>query len=158
MKFSDKPGLKLIALDAESLRVISAHLQDAIFNARDMTFLPRERRFAAVANRFDWADALSGGKRPAKSYLRRLTGLRFEQVQAAQVSGINLNDTTAMLSLLAIRFEPLDEPAGFIMLDFAGGGAIRLCVDCIEAEMRDLDAAWVTPRRPRHPDGEGASS
>ena len=58
-------NLKLIALDAEDLKVISAHLQDAVLKVGDMAFVPRERRFAAVLNRFDWTTALPGGKRRA---------------------------------------------------------------------------------------------
>ena len=52
------PDLKLIALDADDLAVISAHLQDAVMKVGDLAFLPREKRFAAVANRFDWMDAI----------------------------------------------------------------------------------------------------
>ncbi len=48
------PELKLIALDADDLKVISAHLQDAVLRVGDIAYLPRERRFAALGNRFDW--------------------------------------------------------------------------------------------------------
>ena len=51
--------LKLIALDADDLAVISAHLQDAVLKVGDVAYLPREKRFAAMGNRFDWADALA---------------------------------------------------------------------------------------------------
>ncbi len=47
--------LKLIALDAENLAILSAHLQDAVLLVGDMAFLPAEKRFAAIMNRFDWA-------------------------------------------------------------------------------------------------------
>ena len=42
----DKSTLKLIALDADDLKVMSAHLQDAVLKIADMAFVPRERRFA----------------------------------------------------------------------------------------------------------------
>ena len=32
-----------------------------------------------------------------------------------------------------------DDPEGFVTLFFADGGAIRLHVECIEAELRDLE-------------------
>ena len=48
--------LKLIALDAEDLSVLSANLQDAVLRIADIAYLPREKRFAAIANRFDWLD------------------------------------------------------------------------------------------------------
>ena len=53
--------LKLIAFDVDDLAVLSAHLQDAVLKVGDIAYLPRERRFAAIGNRFDWADALKGG-------------------------------------------------------------------------------------------------
>ena len=43
--------LKLIALDAEDLGVISAHLQDATFRVADITYIPRENRFVGLNNR-----------------------------------------------------------------------------------------------------------
>ena len=43
-------------------------------------------------------------------------------------------------------------PDGYVMLIFAGDAALRLHVECIEAELRDLGAAWQTARRPQHDD------
>lgn len=143
--------LKLIALDAEDLAVVSAHLQDAVVRVEDMAFLMGERRFVAVANRFDWETAADAPAR--KGFARRRTGLRFDRVQSAKVSGIDLKDKTATLCLLAIEFSAVAEPAGLITLVFSGGGAIRLDVECIEAELKDLGAAWQTPYKPRH-DGD----
>jgi Protein of unknown function (DUF2948) len=147
--------LKLIAFDAEDLDVISAHLQDAILKAGDMSYLPKEKRFVAVLNRFDWSLALeSGVKRTALR--RRQTALRFERVLKAQYTGIDLAHTDATLSLLALRFEPAgpEDPAGAVVLYFSGSGAVRLEVECIEAEMKDLGPAWRARRRPNHPEDE----
>jgi hypothetical protein len=146
------PDLKLIALDAEDLAIISAHLQDAVMKLGDLAFLPREKRFAAVANRFDWVDAIKREATGEKPYARRRAALRFERVLAAQVQGLDLKRKDAVASLLAIGFEPGDAPAGHVILQFAGGGAIRLNVECIEAELRDLGPAWEAKSRPRHPE------
>ncbi len=154
MSARDKNDLKLIALEPEGLEVMSAHLQDAVMAVGDMTYLPRERRFAAVVNRFDWADALTTGRPRSKTYTRRKSGLRFEHVLSAQLSGIDLADKTRILSLLAIRFEPGQSPAGHVVLSYAGGAAIRIGVDCVEAELKDLGAAWATRRLPKHPDDD----
>lgn len=59
--------LKLIALDAEDLAVVSAHLQDAVLKVADMAYLPREKRFAMLVNRFDWASVIKGAKRRSRS-------------------------------------------------------------------------------------------
>jgi hypothetical protein len=146
--------LKLIALDADDLAVMSAHVQDAVLKVGDVAYLPKERRFAAVANRFDWAGALADGKAGAQAYARRHAALRFERVLAAKVQGIDLNDKSAVLSLLALSFEPGEAPEGDITLHFAHGGAIRLHVECIEAELKDLGPVWQTRSKPNHPDDD----
>jgi hypothetical protein len=139
--------LKLIALDPEDLRVLSCHLQDAVIRVGDMAYLKDEMRFAAIVNRFDWERA---GQMREGAYQRRRSGVRFERVKAAQVQGLDLKQKDAVLSLLAVTFEPGEEPEGTLTLLFAGGGAIRLKVECIEAELRDLGAAWRTHSKPQH--------
>ncbi|MEO1200277.1 MAG: DUF2948 family protein [Pseudomonadota bacterium] len=147
--------LRLFALDEEDLALVSAHLQDAIGRVGDMAFLPKERRFAVIFNRFDWAgvDADDGngtGRSRARSYERRRTALHFERVLRAQVRGLPRTDKDALVNLLAIRFEPSDPPAGMIELVCSGDAAIRLDVECVEARMSDLGPAWATQARPDH--------
>lgn len=153
------PDLKLIALDADDLAVISAHLQDAVLRVGDIAYLPRERRFAAVANRFDWLDALdpvrAAAKRGPERFQRRRTGLRFERVLSAKVHALDLKDKKATLALLSVTFTPRngpDSPDGDVTLTFSGGAAIRLEVECLEAELKDLGAAWSAKQSPEHPD------
>ncbi len=74
----------------------------------------------------------------------------------AKTLGLDLRDKRRVLSLLAIRFEEKDVPSGVVTLIFAGGGAIRLRVECIEAELRDLGAAWKAARAPDHPNDDTA--
>jgi hypothetical protein len=144
--------LKLIAFDADDLSVLSAHLQDAVLKVGDLAFLPREKRFAAIANRFDWLDALENEAGRGTRYARRRAALRFERVLGAQVHGLDLKNKGAITELLAVSFEPGEPPAGRVILQFADGGAVRLNVECIEAELRDLGPAWEAKSRPRHPE------
>ena len=150
--------LKLIALDAEDLGVISAHLQDATFRVADITYIPRENRFVGLNNRFNWSTALnpSGSKDPMT---RHRAALRIERVRSARTQGIDLSSKSDVLSLLAIQFVQLhdDDPGGHITLLFAGGGAIRLEVEYIEMELRDLGGAWATNSLPTHPESEDDS-
>jgi hypothetical protein len=139
--------LKLIALDPEDLKVLSCHLQDAVIRVGEMAYLKQEMRFAAIANRFDWEQA---AKLNDATYRRRRSGLRFERVRSAKLQGIDLAQKDVVLELLAVTFEPGEEPSGVLTLLFAGGGAIRLEVECIEAELRDLGAAWRTRVKPEH--------
>jgi hypothetical protein len=141
--------LKLIALDAEDLAIIAAHLQDAVLRIEDMAYLKAQRRFAIVVNRFDWSHAVKATD-TAGRFVRKRSGVRLEHVTAAQVQGIDLARKDQVLSLLTLTFAPREEPAGTVTLTFAGGGAVRLEVECIEAALSDLGAAWATSRKPEH--------
>jgi len=148
--------LKLIALDAEDLAVLSAHLQDAVLRVGDIAYLKGQKRFAAIANRFDWGQA-SGKASAKKSFTRRRSGVRFERVLGAKITQIDLKAKDTVLSLLSVDYKAAngeEGPEGHITLNFSGGGAIRLEVECIEAELSDLGAAWTTRRKPEHADGE----
>ena len=145
--------LKLIALDAEDLSVLSAHLQDAVLQVGDLAYQRQDKRFAAIANRFDWVEAMDGSSASSDSgYTRRQAALRFERVLDAKLNGIDLKNKGAVLSLLALSFEPHEPPAGDVTLHFANGAAIRLSVECIEAEVRDLGPVWRAASMPSHPD------
>jgi hypothetical protein len=37
-----------------------------------------------------------------------------------------------------------------VILTFSGGAALRLEVECLEAELADLGPAWITESRPAH--------
>jgi hypothetical protein len=137
--------LKLIALDDEDLQVLSAHVQDAVLQVADMGLAQAERRFALMLNRFDWTSAGTRGKGR-----RKRAALRFEHVLAVKSAGFNPKASDGVLELLAIRFTPSDAPAGTVTLDFAGGGSVALDVECLEARLHDLGAAWAAKAVPAH--------
>lgn len=137
--------LKLIALDAEDLEVISANVQDAVVKVEDMGFAQADRRFALMLNRFDWTSADGRGKGA-----RKRAALRFDHVTGARTAGYDPRASEGVLELLAIRFEQKDAPAGVITLDFAGGGSVALDVECLEARLHDLGAAWAAKAVPAH--------
>lgn len=150
--------LKLLALDEDDLQIMSAHLQDAVLRVGDIAYVPSEKRFAMIVNRFDWEGANDGKSGRKKNFQRRRSAMRFDRVLGAQLQGIDLKAKSAVLELLAIQFEETKKPEGHVMLHFAGGGAIRLHVECIEAEMKDMGPVWKTKLKPEHEDdGEAAS-
>lgn len=146
MSSSEHP-LKLMALDEEDLSIISAHCQDAIVRLDELAYLKSSRRFAIIMNRFDWESAHEGKQ---KQFRRRRAALRFECVDHASRLNLPQGDQKQAKELLAIHFQPTTLPAGSIHLIFAGGGEIKLAVECIEAELRDLGAIWETDSRPNH--------
>jgi hypothetical protein len=138
--------LKLMVLDADDLAIVSAHLQDAIAKVGDMAYLPAEKRFAMLLNRFDWTTA--GKPEP----VRKRSGIHFERVLAAKMKGIDLSKRDTVLNLLAVEFEEQEAPSGAVTLHFSGDGAIRLEVECLEAALSDLGPQWPAQKCPCHND------
>lgn len=137
--------LKLIALDEEDLEVISAHVQDAVLKVEDMGFAKSDHRFALMLNRFDRTGKTAKGKSQ-----RKRAALRFEHVNSARTAGFDPDAKQGVLDLLAVRFEVKNAPEGTILLEFAGGGTVALDVECLEARLHDLGAAWAAKVVPDH--------
>ena len=143
--------LRLIALDEQDLEVVSSHLQDAVVRVSEMAYVPSQKRFAAILNRFNWEKAT---KAASNENERRRTALRFDRVLGAQIKSLKPSASDRVLSLLAVRFEASDHPSGYVTLTFSGDASIRLHVECIEAELTDLGPAWRAHSKPQHPGGE----
>ena len=139
--------LKLVALDADDLEIISAHVQDAVMQVGAIDWRPGEKRFLIEMNRFVWEKA---GGLLRRHNERRRSVLHFDRVLAVRSSGIDRGKAQEVLSLLTIGFAEDAAPAGSIELLFAGGGAIVLDVECVEARLADLGAAWAAGSRPVH--------
>lgn len=144
-------GLKLRAADAEDLAVLSAILQDSLVTIAEMAYLPEERRFALVANRFRWEPPAEAAQ-PKKGggAERVLTGLCIDGVSAVSRRGFHPRESDRILSLLALRLEEGGADRSLI-LDFAGGSSVRLEVDRIMCHLDDLGEPWPTRWRPKHP-------
>jgi hypothetical protein len=138
--------LKLLALDEEDLQVISAHVQDAVLRVADMGYARGDRRFALLMNRFDWE---TGASRRGKG-VRKRAALHFDAVQSVATNGFDPAAPEGVLELLDIAFMPVDGPAGIVELRFAGGGTVRLGVECLEARLSDLGASWAAAAKPSH--------
>ena len=99
--------LKLAALDAEDLKVIAAHAQDAVGKVGDIVWRPAERRLTIELNRYVWEKAGGHGKE------RRRSLLHFARVEAVKSAHIRRDFPDAVVSLLTVRFEGRDDdPSG----------------------------------------------
>lgn len=136
--------LKLLALDREGLGVISAHVQNTCVRRSDMVFMPRQRRFVLAGMRFDWVGAKAGRAERVSSLLR------FDRVLKVSHLGLGDKDKDAALNLLAVTFEKTDPPAGMILLAFADGALVRLEVECVEGELRDMGRRLPAEACPGH--------
>jgi hypothetical protein len=128
--------LKLIALDADDLAVISAHVQDARVQASDIIWRQGEKRLVVGMNRLDWEQTLSG----EAASRRLISALRFDRVLSCKSRNIDLEAPQTVLELLGIEFHPTEAPGGSAVLLFSHGGALRLDVECLECELADLGA------------------
>lgn len=138
--------VKFIALDNDDLEVVSAHVQDALVRVADVLWRPQEHRLVVALNRFDWMGASEG----AGSYHRCRSALRFERVTSCKCRSLNPAGRDDVLELLAVEFTPTDAPAGVVTLTFAGGGVLRLEVECLECELADLGPTWTAKSCPGH--------
>ena len=126
--------LKLIALDADDLAVISAHVQDARVNVADIIWRQGEKRLVIGMNRLDWEQTLEGETSPR----RLIAALRFDRVLSCKSRNIDMVAPEARLELVGIEFHADEAPSGSAVLLFSHGGALRLDVECLECELTDL--------------------
>jgi hypothetical protein len=126
--------LKLIALDADDLAVISAQVQDARVRTSDIIWRQDEKRLVVGMNRLDWEQTLAGEAEPR----RLVSALRFDRVLSCKSRQIDLKAQDLTLELLGIEFHPGEAPGGSVLLMFTHGGAVRLDVECLECELADL--------------------
>ena len=136
--------LRLLAEDAHDLQIISAALQDAILRPVDIRWEKAARRVTVTLSRFCWE---CGGARVRSA-------LQFGDVEAVQSRDL-ARAPDAPLSLLALHYAPMEAPGAAVTLMFAGGGDLRIHVECLDAVLADLSERWPTGAEPAH--GEDAA-
>lgn len=133
--------LRLLAEDAVDLQIISAALQDAILRPVDISWEKGARRLTIVLSRFCWE---CGGTRV-------MAAMQFGDVEAVKSRRLPRLPESA-LELLALDFEPTEAPGGRVILMFAGGGDLRIDVECLDAVLTDLSDRWPARVAPTHLD------
>ncbi|RZJ17621.1 MAG: DUF2948 family protein [Brevundimonas sp.] len=134
--------LRLLAEDAEDLQIISAALQDAILRPVDIVWEKAARRLTVTLSRFCWE---CGGTRV-------MAAMQFGDVEAVKSRRLPRAPESA-LELLALDFEPTEAPGGRVILMFAGGGDLRIDVECLDAVLADLSDRWPARVAPLHENG-----
>lgn len=141
--------LQLLATDAEGLEVISAALQDAVGVLGDIRYEKGPRRLTLALNRFRWeAGANKGGAHKTGERVR--AALQLGGVLDVKAKRLRRDAPKAVVSLLAVSFEPGEPPGGAVVFSFAGGGELKASVECVDAVLADLSRPWPTPNRPAH--------
>ncbi|MBK0327738.1 DUF2948 family protein [Rhodobacteraceae bacterium F11138] len=141
--------LNLSAQDDDDLQVIAALTQDSVFPMTEMRWLPQQRRFALLLNRFRWEDDTRARHAPE----RVQSILVVDNVLQVASQGIDRQAADMILSLLSLTFEPGDDGAGELLLTLAGDGAIRLSTEALDVTLKDVTRPYRAPsgKVPEHP-------
>ncbi len=145
--------LKLTALDAEDLQVVSALLQDAVGRIGDTAYLPKRRQFAAMFNRFRWENEIDAGQNSPlgrRRPQRVRCAAHFNGILAVRTLGVLQSNPEQLLNLLSIAVTQKAGAAADIRLLFAGGAEILLDAECIDCYVEDMSEPWPAIRRPVH--------
>jgi hypothetical protein len=135
--------LRLLAEDAEDLKVVSAALQDAVAKLGDIHWDAAARSLTVALNRYRWEDGVR-----AKSRVR--TALQLGGVMSVQARKLRRDAPRAVVALLSVDFEPGEAPGGVVLLRFAGDADLRCEVECIDVILADVSAPWPARRTPAH--------
>jgi hypothetical protein len=135
--------LKLTALDADDLDVISAACQDALVAVRDCAHFKDEKRFVLLLNRFRW----EADPTVEAAHSRTHSALVFNEVTAVRHHNVPLDEPDRMLEVLTL----VQEGAHSVTLRFAAGRAIRLEIGRLACHLGDVGEPWATPWKPAHP-------
>ena len=141
--------VRLMASDADDLKVVSALLQDAATLAKDIAWLPHQRRFAFIANRYRWE--------APEAEERVRVGVHFDGVARARVRGFDPTAGERPVTFLSVAFEPAEEPPGGVVHIFCApdpetGAAVEFAleVDALDAALSDMTRPWAAKGRPAH--------
>ena len=140
-------SLKLLASSEEDLKVISAHLQDAIVSVSDVANLKKNRIFLMQLNRFMWEDVEKGVFRKNK---RIRTILKFDNVIKVSSKNIIQKKTSRFLDFLTIESNLLADKSYEIKLIFSGDSVIRLNTEVIDVTLDDQGSPWESKTKPKH--------
>ena len=139
-------NLKLLALNDDDLKVLSAHLQDSVILVKDIIFLKKSRTFLMMVNRFMWEDIELGIFRENK---RIRCAVKFENVLEVKSRNISQKKKDKILELLSIDSEVKNNKKE-LLITFAGNNEIILIVEEINILLDDVGASWKVKHTPKH--------
>ena len=140
-------NLKLLAISDEDLRVVAAHLQDAIVSIQEIVSLKKNRIFLIQLNRFMWEDVEKGVFRKNK---RIRTVLKFDNVVSVTSKNINIKKDKKFLDFLTIESNLLPDKSYEIKLIFSGDAAIKIKTEVIDVTLDDQGSPWESKTQPKH--------
>ena len=143
----DTKNLKLIARTEDDLKVVSAHLQDAIGNVAEIANLKKNKIFLMQLNRFMWEDVEKGVFRKNK---RIRTVLKFDNVIKVHSKNINRHKKDKFLDFLTIETNLMPDNNYEMNIVFSGDSVIKVISEVIEVTLDDQGESWDTKNKPKH--------
>ena len=139
--------LKLLATSDKDLRVVAAHLQDAIVSPKDIANLEKNRIFLIQLNRFMWEDVEKGLFRKNK---RIRTILKFDNIISVSSKNIHTKDQKKFLDFLTIESKLMTDKSYEIKLIFSGNAIIKIKAEVIDVILDDQGSPWESKTSPKH--------
>ena len=147
---TEENRLKLRAVAAEDVEVMSALLQDGLVAASDLHHDKDAASFVMVINRFCWeqADDTDSETQPN----RCLCGLKVAHVKQVSQRGLS-SGVNQFYNLLSITYEEtkeIEKLVNRLTFTFSDGYNIRLTVDELALIMQDIAVPHPGLARPQH--------
>ena len=145
-------ALNIGAFDKRDLEVVSSLVQDSILPTSEIKWLSNSDKLAILINRFRWEETkLSQGKN-----LERVRSLlMINHVKNISSSGFSPKQKDKILSILSISFDGVEGGSGSVLIVVSGNGGIRVEVDALEINLRDVTMPYIAPSGlvPEHKNG-----
>ena len=138
--------LKLKAVAAEDIEVLSALLQDSLVAAPDIRFLAEDACLVMVLNRYCWEQ---NSKDSQTQPQRCMCGLKVTSISQIRQRGLS-GQPNQFYNLLSITYE---EATRRLTFTFSEGCGIRLDVDRLALLVQDVADPHPGFARPQHEDG-----
>jgi len=137
-------ALNIGAFDQHDLEVMSSLIQDSILPTSEIKWLSNSDKLALLINRFRWED-----KSSALSERRKLERVRsllmINHVKNISSGGFSPKQKDKILSILSISFDGDEGGPGTVLILVSGSGGIRVEVDALEINLRDVTIPYIAP-------------
>lgn len=139
---AEKP-VRLMAQSAEDLPVISALLQDALIDSKNISWMKKHGRVAILMSRFRWEDRVAA-ERSGRPFERVQSMLVIDSARGLRASGVSPKDDDLILSVLALEFGETADGAGTLTVTLSGDGALAVDVECVDIRLQDVSRPYLS--------------
>ena len=137
-------ALNIGAFDKRDLEVVSSLIQDSILPTNEVKWLSNSDKLALLINRFRWEDkSLALSERRKLERVQSL--LMINHVKNISSIGFSPKQKGKILSILSISFDGDEGGSGTVLIVVSGNGGIRVEVDALEINLRDVTMPYIAP-------------